>query len=146
MNSAIFSICADIGSLAIVSRDKTRPAAKQSTVPALCQKSCRHPKHSGFELPHDGKRTLANVAVVSLVQRKRHSCGTPPRGTRMIAWNNDPAPPKIPVTEQGVAAKLKIATWDRPCVSRRPTIGNRRQWQLPFAWPRGESCEGLPRS
>jgi hypothetical protein len=45
MNSAIFSICADIGSLAIVSRDKTGSAAKQSTVPVLCQKSCRHPKH-----------------------------------------------------------------------------------------------------
>jgi hypothetical protein len=71
-----------------VSRDKTGSAAKQPTIPVLCQKFYCHPKHWGIVLPHGGKGTLANVAVASPLQHVRHSRGTPSRELERIAWNN----------------------------------------------------------
>jgi hypothetical protein len=65
-----------------VSRDKAGSAAKQSTVRRFVKSfvAIRNIRHA--ELPHDGKRTLANAAIASLLRRKHHSleqCGTPSR-------------------------------------------------------------------
>jgi hypothetical protein len=62
-------------------------------------------------LPYDGKRTLANAALASLVRRTHHSleqCGTPSRELEQLLGKRDQAPRKIPVTEHGAPAKLKM--------------------------------------
>jgi hypothetical protein len=102
-----------------VSGDETGAAAEQSAVPALCQKSCCHPKHLGIVLPYDGKRTLANIAVASPLQHVRHSRGTPSRELERLSGTMRSGSAEISGNRARRSRQVKKA----PSQKSQPAIG-----------------------